>query len=67
MRGGEGTTAPEETMEGTVLIGGHQVQGFDGAVRVLIMVVTEALFMIGTMAPHITGPGVLIMADSEGM
>lgn len=69
MRGGECMIAPEETMEGveeTVRIEGHRVQGFDGAVQVLIMGVTEALFMIGTMAPHITGAGVQIMADSEG-
>lgn len=62
-------TALEETMEGveTVLIEGRQVQVFDGAVQVPIMGVTEALFMIGTMARHITGAGVLIMEDSEGI
>lgn len=74
MRGVEHVTAPEETMEGVeiVLIEGRLVQGFDGAVQVPIMGVTEALYMIGTVAHHMTGPGTgaLIMGirgDSEGI
>lgn len=64
----EHMAAPEETTEGVeeiVHIEGHQVLGFDAAVQVLIMAVTEALSMIGTMARHTTGPGALIMADTE--
>lgn len=74
MRGVEYVTAQEETMEGVaiVLIEGHPVQGFGGAVQAPIMGVTEALYMIGTVAHHMTGPGTgaLIMGirgDSEGI
>ena len=67
-RGVECTKAPEEIMVDveTVLTEGHLVQEFEGAVQVLIMGVTEALFMIGTLAHHMTGAGALIMADTEG-
>lgn len=68
MRGVECMRAPEDTMVGveTALTEGHLVQDFEGAGQVLIMGVTEALFMIGTLAHHMTGAGALIMADTEG-
>lgn len=68
MREVEYMIAPEEIMDGVemVLTEGRLVLGTDGVDRVLIMGAIEALFMIGTMVLHMTGPGVLIMEDTEG-